>query len=166
MPSSQRARVVIRETRHSYAVWRTVFALLGLGAVAVIVSVQPYLTAQDLSAPLVSLGLAFGVVLLGVAALGSWRRSEDVEAMEVNRGRLQLVMSFCRQPLFDAPLEIAQIHRFMLPKNAGMKLFLRDGERAVEVGADMAAEDRESLANRLDALVANVRGSVPTAPRS
>lgn len=155
MPTrSSASRVVIRETRHEKGVWRTLFGVLGLVAVAVIVSLQPYLSAQDITAPFMAFSLAFGVVVFGVAALGSWRRAEEVEAVEIQNGRLQLVVSFYQKPLFDAPLEIAQVHRFVLPKNGGMKLFLRDGERAIEVGADMSGEEREALAQRLDLLVA------------
>lgn len=161
MPSSSKTpRVIIREARHSNGVLRTLFGVLGLGIVAGIVSLQPYLSDLDVTAPVLAMSLAFGVIVFGVAALNSWRRSEDLEAVEIQNGRLQLVMSFCQKPLFDAPLEIAQVHRFLLPKSGGMKLFLRDGERAVEVGADMSSEEREVLASRLDSLVAPYKKSV------
>ncbi len=158
MPArSKIPRVVIRETRRSNGVWRTLFGVLGLGLVTLLVLFQPYMNDVDMTAPLMAFAMAFGVLVFGLAALSSWRRSEDMEAVEIQNGRLKLIVSFYEQPVFDAPLSIAQVHRFTLPKNGGTKLFLRDGQKAVEIGADMTEDDRQQLANRLDSLVAPYR---------
>ena len=157
-PADTDFRVVIRETRRSSAIGKVMVGLLGLVMTAGFVSYQPNLRIDPETAPALAALLAVAVITLGVGTLLAWRKSGDFEAVEVKNNRVRLVIAPFKNPFFDAPVTETRIQRFVLPKGS-WKLFLRDGSRAVELGADLPESERAQLADRLDRLVGAHRSS-------
>lgn len=145
-------KVVIRETRRSSSVGKVVVGLMGLGLIALWVSYQPTLDLGPAAAPWVALLTMFAVLALGVGTLLAWRKSGDYEAVEIQGQRIRWVVAPFKKPFFDALLEETRVQRFVLPKGS-WKLFLRDGQHAVELGGDLEPQEREALAERLERLV-------------
>lgn len=150
--------VVIRETRRSSAVGKVMVGLVGLGLVATFVSYQPNLKIDHDTAPALAVLLGFAVICMGLATILAWRNSGDFEAVEVRDNRVRLVIAPFKSPFFDAPVTETRVQRFVLPMGS-WKLFLRDGTRAVELGAEMPEEERAHLAERLEKLVDAHRAS-------
>lgn len=145
-------RVVIRETRRTGAVSKVAVGLFGLFIAAAFASFQSSLKVDPDALPWVVSATAFAVVTLGVGTLMAWRKSGAFEAVEVRDRRVQLIIAPYKKPFFDAPLESTRIQRFVLPQGS-LKLFLRDGVKAVELGADLDDASRTRLADQLDRLV-------------
>ena len=144
-------QIIIREVQRSRAALQVGMGLLGLGLVAGGVA-SGYLVDGGLN-PLIPLAAVVAVLGFGILTILSWRRSGEFEIVEVVDGRLRLVNSSHRGFMFDAPLEQAKVHR--VRHSMGLRLCLRDGVRAVEVGNNLSPEQREVLAERIDAAVAN-----------
>lgn len=144
-------QIIIREVQRSRLAFQMGLGLMGLGLVAGGVA-SGYLIDGGAS-PFIPLLAAFAVVVFGIFTIASWRRSGEFEIVEVVDGRLRLVNSRHRGYMFDAPLEKARLQR--VRHSLGLRLCLRDGERAVELGDNLSPQQREILAERIDAAVAS-----------
>ena len=151
-PTSSVHRVVIRETRRSRATAKIIMGLLVLLSIASLVSAQERLGMELLANPLVAFALMFVCVGFGVVTILAWRQSGHFEVVEVIEQRVRLMVAPFKKPFFDAPVSETRVQCLTLPKG-GLKLFLRDGVKAVEIGGDLPTEDRRRIAQRLDALV-------------
>lgn len=151
-PSALESRVVIRETRRTSAIGKVIVGLIGLVVTAGFTFYQSKLKIDPETALMLAILLALAVLSLGVGTLLAWRKSGDFEAVEVKNHRVRLVIAPFKNPFFDAPVSETRIQRFVLPKGS-WKLFLRDGSRAVELGADLPEKERADLADRLDRLI-------------
>lgn len=147
-------RLVIKETRRANLKLRAAVAVATMLLVGIGVSFQHYSDGQALNDPAISFALAVGVVLLGVASLMAWRRYGEYEFIERVADRIYMRTTQSSQPVFDAPLASTRFQCLVLP-GGKTQLFLRDGVKAVEVGADMSEEEKSDFRTRMDELIGN-----------
>ena len=145
---------VIREVERSRMGLQLGVGLLGLGAVAGGIG-SGYLVDTGMH-PLIPLVAMAAVIGFGLAVLLSWRKSGEFEIIEIVDGRIRLVMSEAKRYAFDAPVTEARLQR--VKHSLGMRLALRDSRAAVEIGGHLTPEQREALANRVDAALLLARG--------
>jgi uncharacterized membrane protein len=144
---------VIREVERSRMGLQLGVGLLGLAAIAGGVA-SGYLVDNGMPVIIPLLAVA-GVVGFGLAVLLSWRKSGEFEIIEIVDGRIRLVISHAKRFAFDAPIHEARLQR--VKHSLGMRLALRDSKAAVEVAGHLTAEQREMLADRVDAALARAR---------
>lgn len=85
----------------------------------------------------------------GVASLLSWRQKGERQAIVIKNNMVKLQSSKLRQPLFSASIEHTKFQRFQRP-DGKQQLFLRAGERAVEVGQRLPMPEQNLLATELE----------------
>lgn len=156
--ASPRSRLVIKETRRANLKARAAVSVAGILLVGGGVLIQYAQGGQALQDPGVSASLSLGVILLGVASLLAWRRSGEYEFVERVGDRIYMRTTRATQPVFDAPLDSMRFQCLVLPTGK-TQLFLRDGIRAVEVGADMSEEEKSTFRAQMDRLLGD--GSAP-----
>lgn len=144
---------VIREVARSRMGLQLGLGLLGLGALAGGVA-SGYLVDGGVS-PVVPILAIAAVIGFGLSVLIAWRKSGEFEIIEIVDGRLRIVVSQTKRFVFDAPVDQARVQR--VKHSMGMRIALRDTQKAIEVGGHLSPEQREDLADRLDAALASAR---------
>ena len=150
--SPRPSRLVIKETRRANLKARAAVSVATLALVGLGVFSQYASGGHALQDPAISASLAIGVILLGLASLLAWRRSGDYEFIERVADRVYMRTTKALQPVFDAPLASTRFQCLVLPSGK-TQLFLRDGVRAVEVGADMTEDEKSDFRARMDQLL-------------
>ena len=149
------SRLVIKETRRANLKARAAVSVATLLLVGLGVFFQYARGGQALQDPGISATLAIAVMLLGMASLLAWRRSGEYEFVERVDDRVYMRTTKALQPVFDAPLSSTRFQCLVLPSGK-TQLFLRDGVRAVEVGADMTEEEKSDFRAQMDRLLESI----------
>lgn len=151
LPKNPGYRVVVQETRKTVSVVLVFLSLVGLAAVAWTIAQPSRALDENLSSPLVGAFLFSFVLTMGSLALAAWRQSGILEVVEIKQGRVRLMSSFSHQT-FDAPIGEVRVQR-LAPSVGQMRLFLRDGTRAAEVGTGLVPESKVQVAQEVEAMI-------------
>lgn len=120
--------------------------LIGTGSVAFLAYNQP----PSLE---VFLALACATIAFGVASLLTWRKKGEYEIVEIKDGMVYLISSQSKTPTYSAPMHITKFQRLRLP-NGTIQLYMRDGEKAVEVAKTLPPKQRDILAEKIEEAMA------------
>lgn len=146
VPRREGARIVIHEVPRSQWWTRLGVGLLGLAILGACVSFG--LLDRLTQSPLLLVVLVVAVMAFGAGALLASRQRGQFEILELDAGRLRLRVSETSIPIFEAPVGEARFQRVKHP--LGLRLMLRDHERAVEVGQRLPAARRADLADMVE----------------
>lgn len=101
---------------------------------------------------LMSLFLSLAVLGFGTSSLLSWRQKSETQEIRIAQGIVEVRSSLLRKPLFHSSIDTTKVQRFRL-QDGREQIFLRNNEKALEVGQTLGQEDQKSLAKHLETVL-------------
>lgn len=141
----QNTKIVVYEMTKTRLWPRIVVTVMGLLA-AIVMIVMGYYKPPTIET-LIAMSVA--TIFFGVALLLTWRKKGEYEIVELKDGRVMIMTSHSPAPSFDAPVSQTRFQRLRLP-NGVIQLYMRDGQKAVELAKMLPQKQRDLLADRLE----------------
>ena len=145
----------IRISEPSSPVSWSKFTLSFIGLVAVGVSIGVFGSEHLLDLEdgwLMSLFLSLAVLGFGASSLLLWRQKTETQEIVVSKEFVEVRSSLLRKPLFHSPVATTKLQRFTSP-GGREQIFLRNEEKALEVGQNLDPEQQQKLIQHLQNLL-------------
>ena len=142
-------QIVVYETKNKDIMPKMIVGCLGLVGVASVA----FLAYNQPPSVEVFIALVCATVAFGVVAIMTWRKKGEFEIIEIKDGMVLLVNSHSATPSYKAPAQITKFQRLRLP-NGTIQLYMRDGEKAVEVARMLPPKQRDVLAEKIESALA------------
>lgn len=101
---------------------------------------------------LMSLFLSLAVLGFGTSSLLSWRQRVERQEIVITNGFIEVRSSHLRKPLFYSSIGAAKLQRFRL-QDGREQIFLRNSEKALEIGQSLDPEKQKVLAKHLETVL-------------
>lgn len=129
------------------------FSFIGLMTVGISIGVFGAEHLLDLEEGwLMSLFLSLSVLGFGASSLLSWRKKSETQEIVVSKEFVEVRSSLLRKPLFHSPVSTTKLQRFTSP-GGREQIFLRNEEKALEVGQNLNSEQQQKLIQHLQTLL-------------